>query len=366
MYIGIDGNEANVEKRVGSNVYAHQILLGLKKFDTKTNYQVYLKQSLVADMPTVTNNWDYRIFGPKPAWTRWRLPFDLFTHFPRPKLFFTPGHYSPAFSPVPTVITIMDLAFLYFPETFKPSVLNQLKSWTKSSALSASHIFTISENSKKDIIKEYGISPGKITVTYPGSNIESIDKPSTNTVRSTLKKLSLPDKYFLFIGTNQPRKNLARLISSFAQFSKTDPDTKLVIVGKTWHQFENLKLTLPDNVIQLDYLKTQDLISVLSGATALVFPSLYEGFGLPVLEAMQLGVPVAASSVSSVPEITGDSPFLFDPLNEVSITKALIEISSLSTEKRQNIIKQGKIRSSQFTWENCTKKTMEVLHELAV
>jgi len=366
MFIAIDGNEANAPQRVGSNVYAHRLLQGINHFDPHTHYQIYLKSKPASDMPPASPHWRYRIFGPRPAWTRWRLPLDLYLTHPRPHLFFTPGHYAPAFSPVPTVISIMDLAFLYFPETFTPRALAQLKSWTKSSALSATHIFTISHHSKGDIIKHYGIDPAKITVTYPGSGLEDSPRPSEDTIHNVLAAHSLPEKYFLFIGTNQPRKNLPRLLDAYSVFSKKHPDIKLVLVGKTWHQFSRTNLTLLPGVTQLDYLDQPELLAVLSGAQALIFPSLYEGFGLPVLEAMQLGVPVAAALTSSIPEITADSPLLFDPTSAQAMVSALAKAASLTGEAKQKLIKQGKIKAKAFTWEKCTKQTLEVLHELTL
>lgn len=365
MYIAIDGNEANSSQKVGSNVYAYQILRGLASQDEKTSYQVYLKTPPSSDLPPTQRHWRYRIFGPKPLWTQWRLPLDLYLSQPRPDIFFTPGHYAPRFSPVPTVITILDLAFLYFPDTFKRSVATQLNSWTRYSVNQAIHIFTISQNSKTDLINEYQLDPAKITVTYPGSNFETRSKPSFTLMHKIRSKYHLPPQYLIYVGTKQPRKNLNSLIQAVDLLNhKRNQPVHLIVTGKTWHQFNQNQMLESPYVLYTGFVSDPDLAALITGSQALVFPSLYEGFGIPVLEAMQLGVPVAASNVSSIPEITGASPFLFNPLDVKDIQCKLSHILSLKVPARKKIVQQGKIRARQFTWNNCVNKTKEILHEL--
>jgi len=364
MYIAIDGNEANISQRVGSNTYAFQLLSHLSRLDKATNYQIYTKQPPLADLPLVAPHWHYRTFGPGKLWTQWRLPLDLFTQKPRPALFFTPGHYAPRFSPVPTVVSIMDLAYLYFPDTFKPAVLSQLKSWTAHSITHARHIFTISESTKKDITKEYPVNPDRITVTYPGSNLTSA--PATSP-QHTLDKYHLPADYLIFVGTRQPRKNLHRLITALHQVNqgRQHPIT-LVVVGKVWHQFTASAASSNPHVIYTGYVPDADLPTLVYSARALVMPSLYEGFGIPVLEAMNLGTPVLCSGTSSLPEITGKTPWLFNPTDIQDITSKIATFLQLTPAARQTLGKQGKIRAKLFTWDKCTQKTLEVLHELAL
>jgi glycosyltransferase involved in cell wall biosynthesis len=362
--IGIDANEANTNQRVGSNIFAHQIVNALSQNNAEDKFNLYLKQPPKADLPPETKNWHYRTFGPQKLWTQWRLPLDLYFHFPRPNIFFTPGHYAPRFSPVPTAITILDLAFLMYPKAFKPAVLRQLKSWTNYSVHNASHIFAISEHTKKDIVHHYHIPADKISVAYPGSNLKiqtKLDRTS-----ETLTKLQIPPNYLLFIGTHQPRKNLRRLIEAFRPVAAKHPDLFLVLVGKTWHQFADHDLPDCPNIISTGYLDDQDLMPLMLGAKALVFPSLYEGFGIPVLEAMKLGVLVTAANTSSIPEITGDSAILFDPLHTGAISNALFQTLSIPLEKRQTLIKQAKIKAQQFTWEKSAQTILEVLHELSI
>lgn len=362
--IGIDGNEANVTERVGSNVYAHQLLKALVGLSEPESYQIYLKRPPLSDLPSTARDWQYRVFGPGKLWTQWRLPLDLYWHQPRPHVFFTPGHYAPRFSPIPTVITILDLAFLYYPEALQPRVLAQLKNWTEYSVKQASHILAISENTKQDVIKEYGVDPDKISVTYLASNIEKPAHWRPTQIDQIKHRYQINTPYFLFTGTRQPRKNLERLLKAFRKLHGQERNISLVITGKTWHQFNDVNITASKNVIFSGYVPDTDLVKLMLGAEAFVFPSLYEGFGMPVLEAMSLGTLVTASSTSSIPEITGESPLLFDPLKEEAIFKSLKAVLHMEASKKRSLIRQAKIRSELFSWERCARETLAVLRQV--
>ena len=140
MLIGVDGNEANIKNRVGSNQYAFELLQALWKLDKKHHWLIYLRKKPRVDMPREREGWHYRVFGPSRFWTQWRLPLDLYLHQPRPDVFFTPGHYSPRWCPVPLVIAIMDLGYLHFPEQFTKPIYYQLKKWTERSIKKANHL----------------------------------------------------------------------------------------------------------------------------------------------------------------------------------------------------------------------------------
>ena len=190
MLIGIDGNEANIKNRVGVGEYAFQVLKHLKKFQipptspeaprgktstsprfrgaSKLQFQIYLKENPLPDLPKETEGWKYKVFGPKKFWTQFALPLNLYLSRPRPDVFFTPSHYAPRFCPVPCVISIMDLSFLKFPEMFRKKDLFQLKHWTAYSVKRAVRILTISKATKDDIIRYYKVPEEKIVVTYLG------------------------------------------------------------------------------------------------------------------------------------------------------------------------------------------------------
>ena len=367
MLIGIDGNEANVFEKVGANVYAWNILQQLYQKSQKDSLQfkIYLKNKPLLDFPPENQNWRYEIFGPRKLWTQWRLPLQLFLKKPKPNVFFTPGHYAPRFSPIPTVISIMDLAFLKFPQDFREQDLQQLKSWTAYSVKNTSHILTISKNTKKDIVQCYGIEPNKITVTYPGYDRKRFKVQSATQLAKLKTKYEIKGDYLIYIGTLQPRKNVVRLIEAFSTLNS--PNLKLVIVGKKGWLYEDIfkttqRLNLDQQVIFTNFIPEKELPILLRGARAYVLPSLYEGFGIPVVEAMACEVPVVVSKVSSLPEIVGQAGVYIDnPESIKSIFEALKKVLKFSKKEKRRLIAKGLKQVQQFSWEKCAQKTLEIL-----
>jgi glycosyltransferase involved in cell wall biosynthesis len=356
MIIGIDGNEANVKNRVGSNIYSFELLLALAKL--KANFVVYLKEKPLADMPPEKKDWQYRVIGPKKFWTQLALPFDLFRHQPRPNVFFTPGHYSPRWSPSPTVMSLMDLSYLYFPEMFRQRDLYQLKSWTSRSVKKAKRILTISQNSQNAIIKEYRVAPEKVVVTYPGLTMVKRSQ------KANLKKYGIEGDFLLYVGTLQPRKNLEKLIEAFGLLK--NKKLKLVIVGKKGWLYDEIfkkvkKMALEKRVIFTGFVPNEDLGTFYQKAKCLVLVSLYEGFGLPVLEAMAHGCPVVASDVSSLPEVVGEAGILVDPKKPEAIAQGIEKAMA----NQEELIKKGYQQAKKFSWEKCARETLKVLEAVA-
>ena len=371
MRIGIDGNEANLKKRVGIGEYAFELLAQFKKFKAgDINFTIYLKTNPVSDLPPKRDGWDYQIVGPGRLWTQIGLPLNLYLHKPRPDVFFTPTHYAPRFSPVPTVVSVMDLSYLHYPKLFKQSDLYQLRNWTAYSVKQARKVFTISRASKNDIIKYYQIKPERIVVTYPGYKFK-------NTMQSSkllTEKYGIKGSYILFVGTVQPRKNLVRLIEAFSRIkrdssSSAEGDIQLVIVGKKGWLYEEIyeapkKFGVEDKIKFLNYVPDEDLPVLYKNAHVFVLPSLYEGFGLPVLEAMAQGCPVVISNTSSLPEVGGDAAVYIDPENVESIVEGIEKVLG-DTKYRQSLIKKGREQVKKFSWEKTARETLKVLEEVA-
>ena len=370
MLIGIDGNEANVGERVGVNVWAIEMLRHLEGPRAKgqgprenAKFVIYLSRPPLSDLPQETTNWRYRVIGPGGFWTRWRLPIDLYFHKPRPNIFLSLSHYAPKFSPVPRIVCIMDLSFLKYPDAFKPMVRWQLEHWTGESIKNAVHVITISEFNKREIIKEYRYPAEKITVVYPG--ISEIFKGPTFQGR-TLEGRTLRDKkYLLFVGTRQPKKNLGRLIEAFERVREKFPDVELVIAGKVWGQFAEGKAEgrrpKDEGIIYLGYVPERELAGLVAGAEAWIIPSLYEGFGIPAVEAMAVGTPVLASNATSLPEIVGDAGILFDPYDVKSIAKAIERLLCLKPAERQRLIEKGRIQAKKFDWKIASENIIRTL-----
>lgn len=370
MLIGIDANEANVARRVGIGEYAFELLWQFSRYQkSDIRFQIYLKDPPLSHMPEQTQGWKYVLVKPGTLWTQIGLPLYLYMHLPRPDVFFTPSHYAPRMSPVPTVISIMDLSYIHFPELFAKKDLYQLQNWTKYSAKHATKVFTISQASKNDILHEYQKASEDVIVTYPGIRAGSYIQRTTN-MKELEKKFGIKGNYILFVGTLQPRKNIARLIEAFGLVvqHKGTKDVELVIVGKKGWLYDDIlqaprKFAVEEKVKFLDFVSDEDLPGLYQHALCYVLPSLYEGFGLPVLEAMQYGTPVITSNVSSLPEAGGDAAVYVDPTNTKDIAS---KIQTVITDKnlRADMSKKGFEHIKKFSWEKAAKQTLEVLEEV--
>lgn len=370
MNIGIDANEANVLSRVGISEYAYQILIKLYAFrevnDNDYNYTIYLKSDPLEHLPKKTSWWNYKVVKPSKLWTQIGLPIHLITTSRKPDVFLTLTHYGPRFSRIPTIVSVMDLSYLHYPQTFKKNDLYQLTKWTEYSVKKAKKVITISNSSKNDIIKYYKVRPEKVKVVHLGLKNLSMNAPS----EKDLKEFGVNQKFILFVGTLQPRKNISRLIEAFSRLPKEiSSDHQLVIIGKKGWLYEDIlsapeKYNVKDKVVFLDYISDEDLPNFYRKAEVFVLPSLYEGFGLPVLEAMRYGCPVITSSVSSLPEAGGDAAQYFKP-EDVDDIKKSIEKVLTDSALREKMIERGREHYKKFTWEKAAKEVLSAIEEVA-
>ena len=365
MLIAIDGNEANVPQRVGVNQVAFELLNHLAKLETEHQFVVFLKDRPLPDLPPTTNNFSYEVFGPRKAWVLTGLTLRLLKS-PRPRILLSPSHYIPLLSPVPRVPMIMDLSYEKFGlEYFKNYDLQQLRRWTSLSIKKAKKIITISDFTKNDIVEYYHAKPEKIEVVYPGYNQELFHPRIPLTKQKQIrKKYKITGKYFVYVGTLQPRKNIKLLIKAF---SKLGGGTKLVIVGKKGWLYDDIfalvkKLEIENKVIFTGFVPGEDLPSLYKASIAYVLPSLYEGFGIPVIEAQACGAITIVSKVSSLPEIAGvGTIYIENPSSVHQIAEALREALSLPKVRRAVLIKQNKENALRFSWEKAAQQTLNIL-----
>lgn len=375
MNIWIDGKEANVLQRLGSSQVAFELLKNIHNLDSENNYTILLSSKPLNDLPKERLGWKYKILKPGRLWTRVAVPIYYHLAKVKPDVIFSPTHYIPRFIKVKRVPVIFDLAFIHFPEMFKKDDLYKLTNWTKTSVLESAHIITISESSKKDILETYKVPSAKVTVAYPGYNdqiFKVIKDPAKQ--EKILEKYQIKGEYIIYIGTVQPRKNLLRLIRSMKKIthpSSGSEDLKLVIAGKIkgkgkqgWMNEEILeepkKLGIEDKIIFTDYIPPEELPYLITGSKAFILPSLWEGFGIPILEAMACGVPVITSNVSSLPEVAGDAGLLINPKSETQIEQA---IRLLVTDKKlhDKLSKKALEQSKKFSWQKMAKEVIKVL-----
>jgi len=314
-------------------------------------------------------------FPTKQRWLRvlWELlylPVELKEN--KINIFHGPAFFVPSWKPrgCKYVITVHDLAFIKYPNAFTRTTRVYYWLFFKRSLRLCDKIIAVSFATKDDLVKEYNVPDEKIVVIHSG--ITDKYKWEVTKEKSILiaKKYKLPKKYFIFVGSLSPRKNLLKILEALTLYSKESEkrETKLVVIGKKAWLYDAIfkyvkELNLQDKVLFLGYVNEDDMPSLYKNAEALLFPSLYEGFGFPVLEAMACGTPVITSNVSSLPEVAGDAAILVNPKNVEEIKEAMIKITT-DNKLREWLIKKGKRQVKKFTWEEAAEKTIQVYHEL--
>lgn len=386
MIIGFDASRAFTDQKTGTENYSYQILKYLAQIDHKNQYYIYHRPNLASQVDGL------RGYVPSGTWRGWPANFKfvaihnhllwtqiglaLHTFIDPLDILFVPSHTLPIIRKpnLKTLITVHDLGSEYLPKMHKFKQRLYLKFMTHYQLKSATGIIAVSQATKKDLVKKVGINPEKITVIYEGIDDKQFTKAPLSNQKKILSPYNLkPNTYFLFIGTLQPRKNLDKLIQAFAQYLKiskasllhsqnvSSTQDKLVLIGNKGWLSDKIytlpqKLGIEDRVIFLGYIKDTHLPLLYSGAKALLFPSLFEGFGLPLLEAMACGCPVLTSNISSMPEVVGNGAILVDPYSVDSIAKGIKEITKPQT--RAKLIKEGFAQIKKFSWEKSAKETL--------
>lgn len=363
MIIGIDGNEANVEKQVGVSVYTLKLLQYFQKHATKeTQFKVFIRHNPLPFLPKATEYFTYEVVPARFLWSQIFLPIHLYFKT-KIDVYFAPAHYAPRYCPFPIVVAIHDLSFFYFPNEFKKKDLFQLKNWTSYSIEVASSVIAVSKTTKKDIQHFYDLPEQNIHVVYNG--FEKHVGKAKSTIMEDLKLQK--NKFILYVGTLQPRKNITTLIQSFKLFHEKHADYKLILVGKKGWLYDSIfhevqEQQLSDSVIFTDYIPDTDVSELYKNALCFVMPSLYEGFGIPILEAMAHNCPVISSQNSSLPEIGGEACLYFDPKNEHDLLQDIERLHE-DAELRKQLIQRGKERIKEFSWEKSAKETLEVIRQ---
>ena len=376
MHIGIDASRITVAERTGTEHYTFELLAALAQLDNQNRYTLYCNQPPTV-LPPLGPNFKLRNIPFPRLWTHARLSAELALH--SPDVLFVPAHVLPAGvllrRRMRTVVTIHDMGYMRYPESHTPAQRRYLRLSTRWSARVASQLIAISNTTRDDLIHYAGAQPERISVVHHGVSPRFRPVEDQDLIAATQAKYGIASPYFLYVGTVQPRKNLARLLEGFASAirnwglgdEQSDPTPQLVIAGKHgWltGEIERQSTLLfgpgSSAVRFTGYIADADLPALLSGALAFVFPSLYEGFGMPILEAMACGTPVLASATSALPEIAGDAALLIEPEDTSAIADGLARLAS-DAALRADLRARGLVRAAQFTWERCAEETLAVL-----
>ncbi|MFA6228211.1 MAG: glycosyltransferase family 1 protein [Patescibacteria group bacterium] len=363
MRIGIDCRTLAASAGIGE--YGRQVVKNLLIQDRHNHYVLFLNEG--EKLPSEIVMGDYEIKHLSLSRYRRYLPF-FYSQLAVGRLInrqkldvcLFPANIIPLGYGGRAVVTIHDLAVYLYPELFPDRLINFDRRYLVPRSLRrADKIIAVSNSTKQDIIKLFGIAPEKIEVIYEGVADRGINRQKNK------------EKYILYLGTIEPRKNLIRLIGAFKKFKQEEPaarDFKLILAGKDgWKNKEIFKglrqanAELQEEAIKyLGYVTAARKRELLSHAEVFVFPSLYEGFGLPVAEALACGVPVVTSNAGSLPEIGGEAVLYVNPLQEEEIGLAIKKAVTDENLRRQ-LAEKGKQKSQEFTWDKCARQTRELL-----
>jgi glycosyltransferase involved in cell wall biosynthesis len=390
LHIAIDGNEANVTQRVGSNVYAFEVLRALEgrtRQNPSIAVTVLLATQPVNSLPPERNGWKYKTIGPKKFWTQWALPLHLFQKRKLYDIFFTPGHYAPRLTPIPYVSSVMDTAYLEYPDQFTPRDRLQLTKWTAYSVAQARKVIAISHYTRQSVINQYGKQEKDVVVAYPAINpTKAVLSDDQKT--AFFEKHGITQPYILFVGTLQPRKNLQRLVAAYEEFrevvqnqpedlpSKTAKSKKqrsisttppkLVLAGKLGWLADPINTAIKKSkyaadIITPGYISDLEKKALISNALCTTLIGLHEGFGIPPLEAMQYGsIPVVANT-TSLPEVVGKAGFTVDPKNTKEIADTFAKILRLTVKERGVYLRTGREQAAQFSWDRTADVILKTL-----
>lgn len=397
MLIGIDASRANLKRKTGTEWYAFYLIKNLAVIDKENNYILYLNEApsealknAIKDNPNFNFKvlkWPFYSF-----WTLGRLTLEMI--FRRPDVLFIPAHTMPLVYPKKTVNTIHDIAFkresdLYRSSRVKTENVSSRRAiefavklltrgkyasdsldylyWSTDFALAkAKKIITVS-NFTKDEIKFFypEIDEAKIKVVHNGYNNRLYnDKKDPLKIKAALEKYDIESPFFLYIGRIEKKKNTPDLISALGLLRENYPDIKekMVLIGDASFGYDEVKYVIEEfdlntDVIMPGWIEEEDLPHILKAATAFIFPSKHEGFGIPILQALACGVPVAASDIPVFKEIAGDSVLYFDHQDKREISEAMATLVN-DKKLREELIYKGKKQVAKFSWLKCAEDTL--------
>ncbi len=362
-----------VHRRAGWGTYARELARALARLEDAPALTLFYSHParahpLPPDLSTLPTN--TLSLSTRP----WRLLAALSQHLnlgldrwlPRCEVFHATEHLLPRLKDARTVLTVHDLIYRLFPDYHLPLNKWFLNLFMPLFVRRADAIIAVSQCTKNDLMRHYDVAPEKITVIYEGVDARFRPITDRDALAAVRARYSLPQRYILYVGTLEPRKNLPTLLEAYAtlQAQSPIPDLQLVIVGRRGWLYESFfqrlrELNLEDQVILLGFIPDEDLPAVYSGADLFVFPSLYEGFGLPPLEAMACGTPVVSSDTSSLPEVVGEAGLMVDPHDVRALTEA-IERALTDRHLRAELRARGLEQASRFTWEKTARQTLKV------
>lgn len=322
-------------------------------FDRKPDPQFFFSDKTVIHVvgPPARHPWLFYL------WYEWQIP-RLVKRISA-DFFFSPGPLTSTRLRIPNAVTLHDLNFVHFPQDLPSSISYYLNKWTPRFAHAATRVYTVSQFSKDDMVQTLGIDPSRVEVIHNGAS--AVFKPAAaEGIRSIREKYTQGIPYFVFVSSIHPRKNLVRLLQAFEQFRhECEQPYRLLVVGERFWQNSALdsawrEMKHREDVLFAGAMEQQELVRVISAATALTYVSYFEGFGIPLIEAFQAGVPVIAAKATALPEVGGDAPIWVNPMSSSDIARGMHELVR-DPKVAEACIQRGFERAAMFSWDNAAE-----------
>jgi glycosyltransferase involved in cell wall biosynthesis len=373
LRIGINALYLLPGKVGGTEIYLRSLVDGLSRLDKRNKYFIFVNnessgifdhlrpEAEIVSCPIRASNRAVRVL-----WEQLILPFQV--RMRKVDVLLSAGMTAPFFCSATSVLVIHDLQHINQPWNFSIFYLPFLKVIIYLSARSSDAIIAISKKVKSDVEKHYNIASERVSVVYNGIDRDRFFPRNRDEVRAFKKKYGLPERFILYPAASLPHKNHIRLLESFRTVKEEQGGLKLLLIGARDYGNREIEekikeLGLSDDVIFRGWLSYEDIPAIYCASLALVFPSLHEGFGLPVIEAMASGVPVVCSRIEPLTEVADRAAFFVDPLSPVDIAQGILSVVK-DDRLRERLIKQGLERSREFSWETTASKTLRVLQLL--
>ncbi len=361
MLIGIDASRALSTAPTGTEGYSYHLIQALlRALPPDHQIRLYFRQPPTADFPGA----DLCVIPFPRLWTHLRLAWEMARR--PPDVLFVPAHVLPPIRPRVSLVTVHDLGYRAFPEAHPLRQRLYLDTSTRWNVRAATHILADSQATRDAIVEAYHVARDKITVVYPGYDAALKPVRDPQALAAVRARYGIPGDYLLALGRIQPRKNLTRLVNAFAQVLPQHPDLTLVLAGPPGWLAEPLLAHvrargLERRVHLPGFVAEEDKAALISGARVFAYPSLYEGFGFPALEAQACETPLLGSNTTSLPEVAGDGALLVDPLDEDAIAQGLLRLLG-DNDLRQTLVTRGRANLGRFSWGTTAETVSELIN----
>jgi glycosyltransferase involved in cell wall biosynthesis len=364
IHVGVNAHLLSLAesyRSAGINWYIYNLLHHLPEVASDIGYTVFMSERRYAAAPGIRLQVSRLPTGRPPVRILWEQALQPWAvRRAKVDLLHSPAFVSPLVSACPLVVTVHDLSFLFFPQSFRTLNRSYLRLFTRLSVRRARRVLAVSKSTKRDLVQHYGLSPAKVDVVYNG--VDSAFRPlPADQVAAFRRQAGLPDRFMLFVGTLEPRKNVVRLIEAYALLPKERPPLVLV-GGKGWlydQIFARVEaLNLSGQVHFAGYVLAEDLPLWYNAADLFVYPSLYEGFGLPALEAMACGTAVITSTASSLPEVVGEAGMMVNPADTEALATAMEQVLR-ARDVREQMQAEGLAQAQGFSWAKAAQCTVD-------